>query len=275
MSVISNLAGGALQNLTGNLDTAVLVVDDYRTYCNEVEANTFRVTSNLLASIEEATASMNAIRQAANQALSAGASPEDVATFKEPKYFKVQFNPSELQINGALEPEEKQDAQSSDQSKRVLIDSVLKPAITLSVNLYFDEMNKADAFRSTYLNPNLNVADVATNLASVITSLKGDVRSVQPQVEAILGAICNSYTRYITFCWTDFYFTGQLTHVNAQYTMFSTSGIPIRAVLSLRIQQELDPANLTGWYKNLDSAFGGSGVGSILNSVGNLLNTKL
>ena len=260
------------QNLTGNLDTAILVVDDYRNFCNEIEQNSLSLTNNLLSSIQQATDTMNSIRQAANNALSSGVLPDDVATFKEPKYFKVQFNPSELQIDSALEPEVKQDAQSSDQSRRVIADSVLKPSSVLSVNLYFDEMNKADAFRSTYLNPNLNAADLVTNVISLATSGQ---RSVQPQVEALLGAICNNYTRYITFCWTDFYFTGQLTHISAQYTMFSTSGTPIRATVSMRIQQELDPVNLTGWYKDLDSAFGGSGTQALLNSIGGVLNAKL
>lgn len=273
MSVISNLASGALQNLTGNLDSAILVVDDYRDFCNEVEANAMKQTGNLLASISEAVATMDSVRQAASAALSMGALPSDIATFHEPKYFKVQFNPSELQIDSALESETKQDAQSSDQSKRVVTDSVLKPTVTLSVTLHFDDMNKTDAFRSSFLTSGLNPVSLATNVISLATS---GTRSVQPHVDALLAAICNSYTRYITFCWTDFYFTGQLVNVDAQYTMFSSSGVPIRAAVSLRIQQELDPNNLTGWYKNLNTAFGGGSLtDTVLGSVGSILNTKL
>lgn len=266
---------GAYQSFTGNIDTAVLVVDDYRDMCKEVEEQSMLSGKSLLQGIQSAVDTMESLRSAASQALSSGVSPDSVAQFKKPKYFKVQFNPSELQLDSALVSEEIQDAQTTDRSKTALRESVERPSVTLSVTLYFDQFNKADAFRSTVLNPNLNAADIATNVATGIAKLAGKTFSVQPQVEAILAALYNNYTRYITFCWTDFSFTGYLVNASAQYTMFSTSGNPIRASVSLRIQQELDPVNLNSWYKNLDTAFGRSGVSSLTNSLGSLLHSKL
>ena len=112
-------------------------------------------------------------------------------------------------------------------------------------------------------------------MATGISKLTGKTWSVQPQVEALLGAIYNNYTRYITFCWTDFSFTGYLSNVGAQYTMFSTSGKPIRAVVALRIQQEMDPVNIQSWSGDLNKAFSSTGISSVASSLGNILNVKL
>ena len=271
----TDILSGAAQNLTGNIDTAVQVVDDYRDMCSQVEQGAQNAGLGLLDSIQEAASAMDAVRSAASQALSGGASSVNVPQFKKPKYFKVQFNSSELQIDAAAPFEQKLDAQTGDQSRASVMDAAVRPSVTLSVNLYFDQFNKADAFRSTVLNPNLNAADLATNVATGISKLTGKTWSVQPQVEALLGAIYNNYTRYITFCWTDFSFTGYLSNVGAQYTMFSTSGKPIRAVVALRIQQEMDPVNIQSWSGDLNKAFSSTGISSVASSLGNILNVKL
>ena len=250
----TDILSGAAQNLTGNIDTAVLVVDDYRDMCSQVEQGAQNAGLGLLDSIQEAASAMDAVRSAASQALSGGASSVNVPQFKKPKYFKVQFNPSELQIDAAAPFEQKLDAQTGDQSRASVMDA---------------------AFRSTVLNPNLNAADLAANVATGISKLTGKTWSVQPQVEALLGAIYNNYTRYITFCWTDFSFTGYLSNAGAQYTMFSTYGKPIRAVVALRIQQEMDPVNIQSWSGDLNKAFSSTGISSVASSLGNILNVKL
>ena len=86
---------------------------------------------------------------------------------------------------------------------------------------------------------------------------KEEVHSVQSQVEALVATLRNAYTRTISFRWADFSFIGQLNTVRANYTMFSPSGRPIRAQVLLRIQHEMDPTMLQGWYNSFDQAFGG------------------
>ncbi len=279
----TDVLSGAAKNFTGNLDTAYLVVDDYREMAAQmVNASVNSLGSGALSQLQstlnEAAAAMDSVRSAASQALASGASAASVPQFKKPKYFKVQFNPSEIQLDSALPyvPEQKQDVQPGGQGSAGVTDSALRPNVTLSVNLYFDQFNKADAFRSTVLNMNMNAADLATNAATGIAKLTGKVWSVQPQVEAILAALYNRFTRYVTFCWTDFSFTGTLSNVGAQYTMFSTSGNPIRATVALRIQQELDPAAISSWSSSLRKAFGGSSAASsVLGSVSSMLNLHL
>jgi hypothetical protein len=76
-------------------------------------------------------------------------------------------------------------------------------------------------------------------------------------VEALVAALRNPFTRMISFRWADFTFIGQLNTVRANYTMFSAAGRPIRAQVLLRIQHEMDPNMLQGWYKNFDTVFQG------------------
>lgn len=262
---------GMGKNLTGNIDTAVLIVDDRRP--ESAPPAPSDAGASLLGAIQDvASEAANAVNAAA--ALTGGVSSVNVAQYKKPKYFKVQFNPSELQIDSSVPFEQHLDSQVSGQVRTAVNDASVRPTVTLSVNLYFDQFDKADAFRSTMINPNLNAADLATNVATGIAKLTGKTWSVQPQVEALLAAICNNNTRNVTFCWADFSFIGSLSTADVEYTMFSTSGRPIRATVSLRITQELDPKNLANWDKDFNSAFKG-GISSITNSVGNLLNVNL
>ena len=59
--------------------------------------------------------------------------------------------------------------------------------------------------------------------------------------------------------------------------MFSPSGRPIRAQVLLRIQHEMDPQMLQGWYDSFDKAFGGdtSNLVKTEQNMGNLLNLSL
>jgi hypothetical protein len=96
-------------------------------------------------------------------------------------------------------------------------------------------------------------------------------------VEALVAALRNPFTRMISFRWADFSFIGQLNTVRANYTMFSTSGRPIRAQVLLRIQHEMDPTMLQGWYDSFDDAFDGESSNLVKKeqNMSTLLNLKL
>ena len=89
-----------------------------------------------------------------------------------------------------------------------------------------------------------------------------------------MGALRNPYTRNIEFRWADFVFRGQLSTVNAQYSMFSTSGEPVRAQVLLRMQHEMDDVFLSNWYRDYDNATMGAASALTKNAqnMGNVLN---
>lgn len=268
-------------SLIGNVETAYLVVDDYREACEAIESGIASM-KGLSAGLSAALSTMEFNRKCTARQLAAGTPPEAVITGNQPKYFKVQFNPSQLQLNAALSPESKLDAQISPKGvKRTVADANQKPTITLSVALTFDDTNLSDAFMAEKFTSGLGgTATLATNAASAAATSKGKTWTVQPQVEALLAALRNNYTRYITFYWSDFSFAGQLISVSAQYTMFSTQGRPIRATVYLRIRQEMDPGTLNTWYRDFTDSFTddygqSASLTSNTQKMGNLLNVNL
>ena len=56
-------------------------------------------------------------------------------------------------------------------------------------------------------------------------------------MEGILSLLTMDATRQVIFYWAKMSFRGELTGVQARYTMFNKSGDPIRAVVSLSIRQ--------------------------------------
>ena len=270
-----------LNSITGNTETAYLVVDDYRDLCTPVQKATIAAglskglsaAQALQEGVSSALAAAAAVKQAAADALAAGVPASSVPTGYTKKYFKVQFNPSELTLNGMLEREAKQDAQAGKTGKRTTTDAVQRPTITMTVRLYFDDVCQSDAFMGEKFTSGASVQTVV----NAVSMLSGKVYSVQPQVEALIAALRNEYTRTITFYWGKFSFSGQLSNVGAQYTMFSTSGRPVRAVVSLRIYQELDPAKISSWYTDFTNTFKGGGLSltGAAQKVGNLLNINL
>ena len=101
-----------------------------------------------------------------------------------------------------------------------------------------------------------------------VTSMKGikgdmakldnAVYSVQTEVEGLIAALQNCYTRVVTFQWSNFTFTGSLETIQANYTMFSPSGRPIRADISLDITQDGADNTLKMWRDQFHLAFSGS-----------------
>ena len=266
-----------LNSVIGNTETAYLVVEDLRSLCAPKKKDPLSKLFGSVASAvgEVATAAAEAANAATSAVLGGGTSELPVTEGAKKKYFKVQFNPSELTLNGMLERTAKQDAQAGAQQKgkRTTTDAVQRPTITMTVRLYFDDVCQSDAFMGEKFTSGLSV-QTAVNAVSM---LSGKVYSVQPQVEALIAALRNEYTRTITFYWGKFSFSGQLSNVGAQYTMFSTSGRPVRAVVSLRIYQELDPAKISSWYTDFTNTFKGGGLSltGAAQKVGNLLNMNL
>ena len=276
-----SVGSAILDNLRGNTEHAYLVVRDYRAFAQQVGSGVMNRAlqggASPMAALQRGAATaanaVSGVSQAASAALQSGNTSATALTRHQPKYFKVQFNPSELQLNGIAGYESVQNAVAQNKNKRTYTDSPKKPTITLSVNLYFDQMNHADAFMMDKFRSGASVETVT----NAIALLSGKEYSVQPQVEALIGALRNNYTRDITFYWGKFSFSGHLSDIRANYTMFSTSGRPVRAQVLLRMHQELDPELVSTWYSDFAQSFqgGSKSLTSGLQKVGNLLNINL
>lgn len=256
-------------SLTGNIEQAYLVVSDYRQKCAGApggaagavsKMSNFKKMTNAATKLSSAPGPLNAPNAAVPQ-----------FGFNE-KTFKVQFNPSQLQLYASNFPVKKIDAQGKDPAQ----DAVTKAQLTLTTTLYFDEMNVYDSFMWDKFTGGIT-AQGAKNIASAVMSAKGKVWTVQDEVEGFIAALRNPLTRNIKFVWADFAFAGQLSNVSAQYTMFSTSGRPVRAKVLLRIQHEMDDIYLASWFKDFQTAFGGAQTNLLgaAQKVGNLVNLPL
>ena len=247
-----------VSSITGNVESALLILEDRREI-GDSSADALKVkTSNALA---------NGLKDVGAGAL--GTSGR--------KTFRVQFNPSELQLDALVDTVERVGVQNSaeeGQRRSAASASTTASQIDLSLNLIFDQVNVYDSF----------MWDKATNLLSVngvagaVAAAAGKVYTVQPEVEGLIGALRDPFTRTITFQWADFSFTGTLESVSAKYTMFSVSGRPVRANVFLRLQMEQGAEEIAAWSADFDAMFGADGKASLVTAdqkAGSLVNLGL
>lgn len=250
------------RTVTGNVETALLIVHDFRDHIKSMGSG---LTKDIVS--QEIRNSLVAGTMAA---LGTGAPPSYPGS--KDKTFKVQFNPSELTLNANSTPVNKIDS-STGQARTIAAED---PKLSLRVKLYFDDMNTADSFMAEKFSSGATAQTIG-NIAEGVKSAMGKKHTVQPQVEALVAALRNPYTRTVSFRWADFSFIGHLHAVHARYTMFSVSGRPVRAEVELMIQHEMDNILLRQWYEDFNKAFGGV-AGTMTKAqqkVGNILNLNL
>jgi hypothetical protein len=194
------------------------------------------------------------------------------------KRYKVQFNPKELTLNSSQAMTSKGSAEQKekDTPKNVPI-AHSPPKITLLTTLIFDEVNLYDSFMSERLTTGL--ASMATNAATAVAKHGfGKKWTVQPQVEGLIAALRNPYTRTILFTWNEFMFEGILNQISAEYTMFSVDGHPVRAKVRIRLVNDRTLTTNKAWSEYFKQAFGGDNNSTDLTGLdgkaGNLLNAK-
>lgn len=270
-----------LASLTGNIEQARLIIYDYRDSVgahNKDTAALIRGKQNMSTTQKNsAIANLNSkcamkMKNFRDGATEAEAGGDPFVDTSKTKTFLVHFNPSQLQIYATNLPVSKPDATG----KNPVHDSVTKSQLTLTVSLFFDEMNVYDSFMADKFTAGATAQGVK-NVASSIAKATGKIWSVQDEVEGLVAALRNPYTRNVSFRWADFAFTGQLSNISAKYTMFSTSGRPVRAQVLMRIQHEMDDIYLKSWYDSYSKAFSGesSSLTSASQKVGNVLNFNL
>ena len=190
--------------------------------------------------------------------------------FKTNRY-TVRFNPSELKFSTVGGDKIKK--RSHDGSNKESSYSPVFNPIQLTVRLVFDDMTVEDCF----MNELLEVKSVVKKGVKAITKNKN---SVQRQVEGFIAAMKNNYTRRVTFGWGNMCYKGILNYMNAQYTMFSIEGTPVRAYVDigiLCIDENITKGVNGQWKNSFEKAFnaGNTNLESAGQKVGNLLNINL
>lgn len=246
MSIGSDL----LSSVTGNTDKACLVVHDVREQAKQIELewNNAGNYGQLGGSIGPATQRQNEYQNTLAKTMQALQGDTNLASTMssktgQDKTFFVQFNPSSLQLYSANQPDIRASVNNTNSDQNTVSDAVTAPRVDLTVSLIFDKMNIYDAF----MFDKFNTGASATTVTNIVTLAKGSTFTVQPYVEGLISALRNPYTQTMTFQWADFSFTGRLRQLQANYTMFSVSGRPIRAVIQLRLRQDQNTAELQKW----------------------------
>lgn len=267
----------ALGSLTGNIEKAVLVIDDYRAFAAKVVQST-TPSADSLAAMGPAAA-LKAKAEAAKRLaktmesakkLNAGKATAAPTNQNKRKIYHVQFNPSSFSINASADVALASDATGGEPSQ----DAQENPEFTLDVVLLFNEVTIYDCFMAERFTGGLSVQGAKNVAAAIMKNAKGKVWSVQDEVEGLIAALRNPYTRNISFRWTDFCFTGELVSVWANYKMFSTEGRPVHAEVRLRIHHSVQKKDLARWYAAYGRAFPGGAASAtkVGQKMGNLLN---
>lgn len=262
MDVLSGLKDAGAQAL-GNIETATLVIYDYR--------ETAEAFSGVSAGVSNSGA--GTVGQLTSSVLTSGKTTSQSRRLE--RTMRVKFNPSKLTVNASALPLGKKNAE--DAGSRTI--SAEQAKLNLTTVLFFDDMDTYDSFLWDKYVTGLGTLEGLGSAGKAALSRMGrrKAHSVQPEVEALVAALRNPHTRLISFRWNEFAFTGMLNTVQARYTMFSSSGRPVRAQVLLRIQHEMKPSMLEGWYASFEKAFGG-GTADLVRAgqkVGNLLNLNL
>ncbi len=144
---------------------------------------------------------------------------------------EMQYNPNSLRLDtsAGLQVNYSGQADSTD------MQSYIAPAsTTLSCEFLFDDVNNMDAFM---LNDNPVTNLTPTNVANaIISGVKGDY-SVQQEIEGLLSMLSIPQARHVIFFWGNMSFRGEVTQVDAEYTMFNKKGFPVRGIVRMQIRQ--------------------------------------
>lgn len=270
--------------LTGNIEKAVIAIQDKRDVqpkekeaveAGKQAANGIAVATNSLSKLNKI------IDLKETGSLSTALTASNGLVAKSARIFTVQFNPSELQFSGYGGGfVQKVNFVNNKKADEDVTFGNMQSRITMTVKLIFDQVDPQDAFMSDKFT--MSYTSVTKGVVKGVKKLFGKkTNSVQTQVEGFIGALRNENTREITFAWGKMCYTGILNRISSQYTMFSVTGEPIRAVVTMTMvcaDENIEGNTMGNWEDQYNKAFGGGESFSLVNSaqkVGNLFNFNL
>ncbi|MBQ2116052.1 MAG: hypothetical protein II193_05650 [Lachnospiraceae bacterium] len=99
--------------------------------------------------------------------------------------------------------------------------------IYFDVDLIFEKIVAGDSYKTPWS---------ATDMLKTAIDVFGESKySVQSQVEGLLALLTRNSSRMIVLHWDKMTFVGKLNNINATYSMFSSSGRPVKAKIHLKL----------------------------------------
>lgn len=272
--IANNMVNNFLSSVTGNTNKAYILLR--KNYQPESGDNISGIDAGLDALASRLGGTVESVTGAAKNAL-AFTSLKDIKNAASGDFLpvQVQYNPGSISFSGkqGLLRRAGVDGQEQFAQMDVPVETVMNMELT------FDDTNIKDAFMFERLNV-LTVGGVLQSLEQIGAAVKSGGYGVQDISEVFVGAMVRPITRWVAFVWNKMIFWGELVGVNVRYTMFNTSGSPIRSAVTLRIRQDSPPGSTRyqterEWEKAFDKMFCTkykTNGANISNKVSNLLN---
>ena len=238
---MNSIAENLVNSLSGNVPKAILCVRNIKTLeqitsRDGAEERLRKKRDNMKDTLDAAKDLQDAFMKATEDALSGTVSSKTRKNLlgQDQAYLamEVQYNPSSIQMQTATGSQlDYSGGSMGNMANNMIIQNIVPTSTTMNVQLIFDEVNMYDAFM---------VNNVNSPVGAIAQAAKYAVEkeySVQHQIEGILSLLTMDVTRQVVFYWSKMCFRGELTAVQANYTMFNKSGNPIRGVVNLSIRQ--------------------------------------
>lgn len=295
-----NIGKQALSSFTGGIEKAIIEIEDNRprkedeinlpqisdnTKKIKAPAGLSKISNKIKTATSAATKAVGMVSSKAEGSLTESSLTKAVdvmktqtsVSVKKTKKFVVKFNPSQITFQGIGGGRVEKKSLGTDGVEFEY--GAMETRIQMNFQLIFDDYERTQAFMlEKFTDPE---AVVRTGVEAVVTAATNRTYSVRNQVEGFIGALRNSKTRKATFHWGKMHYSGEMNYVNAEYTMFSTDGNPLRAVVNMTLlltDSTLDFSYMGQWQDSYEDVFGTSDVSNLGNkvqNVGNLLNINL
>lgn len=238
---MNSIAENLVNSLSGNVPKAILCVRNIKTLeqitsRDGAEERLRKKRDNMKDTLDAAKDLQDAFMKATEDALSGTVSSKARKNLlgQDQAYLamEVQYNPSSIQMQTTTGSQlDYSGGSMGNMANNMIIQNIVPTSTTMNVQLIFDEVIMYDAFMVNNVNSPVGAITQAAKYAVE------KEHSVQHQIEGILSLLTMDVTRQVVFYWSKMCFRGELTAVQANYTMFNKSGNPIRGVVNLSIRQ--------------------------------------
>lgn len=233
-------------DITGSVDKAFILFNDkYEPREAEKNSNVVDMINNVATRIDVAK---NVLKKSENG--------EDVNSTGFLK-LKVQYNPSSVSLVSRGGEYIGRYGGVGGTDSGALQRNIQPEEVVLSMELIFDDTVISEAF-SAFDASNYSPTGLAKKIATKVSNSSEDFSgySIRNATELFVAAMTSAHTRVVCVAWKDMVFWGELTGVNAEYTMFNNKGNPIRSKVQIEVRQDgriaEDATNWVNSYKNLE-----------------------
>jgi hypothetical protein len=195
-------------NIISGLDTVGAVATQLQGEVSGVDSGLGVLETAYIEIKDNTSTGENTLTNSKTKSILSGLTQNRSESLKDSKQIKVQFNPESLSFSygGSGAKKEKTSIVQNDEGKATQAAAQDgNEAVNISFRLVFD--------RSIYKDC-----------------------SVQPEVEQFLALIKKPYIREITFYWGTMCYEGIVRSIDAEYVLFNSKGVPMRANVNMSMQ---------------------------------------